>query len=112
MSTDGIDALLRKREELIAQIQGLQSAVFHIDQALALIGYGKNRVARRFANGELIALIGEAERAGHQTPTRVAQFIMAAKGMDTSDKVLTKRIVFSVKDCRKRMGGRVATTTE
>jgi hypothetical protein len=27
-------------------------------------------------------LIGEAERAGNQTPTWVAQFVMAAKGMD------------------------------
>jgi hypothetical protein len=106
MSTDGIDALLRKREDLLAQVQGLQSAVFHIDQALALIGYGKKRVARRFANGELMALIGEAERAGNQTPTRVAQFIMAAKGMDGADKVLMKRIVFSVKDCRKRMNAK------
>jgi len=25
MSTDGIDALLRKREELLAQVQGLKS---------------------------------------------------------------------------------------
>lgn len=108
MSTDGIDALLRKREELLAQVQGLQSAIFHIDQALALIGYGKARVARRFANGELIALVGEAERAGNQTPTRVAQFIMAAKGMDQSDEKLRKRIIFSVKDVRKRLAARGA----
>jgi hypothetical protein len=108
MSTDGIDALLRKREELLAQVQGLQSAIFHIDQALSLIGYGKNRVARRCANGELMALIGEAERAGNQAPKRVAQFIMAAKGMDQSDNALVKRIVFSVKDCRKRMAARGA----
>jgi hypothetical protein len=106
MSTDGIDALLRKREELLAQVQGLQSAIFHIDQALALIGYGKGRVARRFANGELIKLIGEAERAGNQTPTRIAQYIMAAKGMDQDDKKLVARIIFSVKDCRKRMNAR------
>jgi hypothetical protein len=30
MSTDGIDALLREREELLAQVQGLQSAILHI----------------------------------------------------------------------------------
>jgi len=106
MSTDGIDALLRKREELMAQIQGLQSAVFHIDQALALIGYGKGAKARRFANGELMALVCEAERAGHQTATRIAQYIMAAKGMDASDKALSRRMVFAVKDCRKRMAAR------
>jgi hypothetical protein len=106
MSTDGIDALLRKREELTAQVQGLQSSIFHIDQALALIGYGKKTTARRFANGELIALIGEAERAGHTTPTRIAQFIMAAKAMDQNDRKLAARILFSVKDCRKRLNAR------
>ena len=68
MSTDGIDALLRKREELLAQVQGIQSAIFHMDQALNLIGYSKTVKARCFANGELMALIGEAERAGDQTP--------------------------------------------
>ena len=71
MSADGIDALLRKREELLAQIQGMQSAIFHIDQALSLIGYSKTTVARRFANGELMRLIGEAERACNQPPTRI-----------------------------------------
>ncbi len=106
MSTDGIDALLRKREELLAQIQGMQSAIFHIDQALSLIGYSKTTVARRFANGELIRLIGEAERAGNQTPTRIMQYIMASKGMDQSDKKLCARILFSVKDCRKRLNAK------
>ena len=108
MSTDGIDALLRKREELLAQVQGLQSAIFHIDQALALIGHGKGRLSRRFANGELIKLIGEAERAGNQTPKPIAQFVMAAKDMDQADKKLVARIIFSVKDCRKRMNARGA----
>jgi hypothetical protein len=106
MSTDGIDALLRKREELLAKIQGLQSAVFHIDQALNLIGYSTKVVARRFANGELMRLIGEAERAGNQTPTRIMQYVMATKGMDATDKKLCARILFSVKDCRKRMNAR------
>ena len=106
MSTDGIDALLRKREELLAQVQGLQSAIFHIDQALALIGYSTKVVARRFANGELIRLNGEAERAGNQAPTRIIQYILAAKGMNQSDKNLCARILFGAKDCRKRMNAR------
>lgn len=87
----------------MAQIQGLQSAVFHIDQALELIGHGQRKIHRRFANGELMKLIGEAERAGHQTPTRIAQFVMAAKGMDETNRKLVAKIRFSVKDCRKRM---------
>lgn len=90
----------------MAQIEGLQSAVFHIDQALELIGYGQRRIARRFANGELMKLIGEAERVGHQTPARIAQFVMAAKGMDQTDRKLVSKIRFSVKDCRKRMSAK------
>ena len=71
-------------------------------ETLALIDYGKARVARSFANGELIALVGEAERAGNQTPIRIAQYIMAAKSMDSADEKLRKRIIFSVRDGRKR----------
>lgn len=53
-------------------------------------------------------MVGEAERAGNQTPTRIAQFIMAAKGMDQTDEKLRKRIIFNVKDARKRMAARRA----
>lgn len=80
----------------------MESAIFHIDQA-SLIGSSKTTVARRFANGELNRLIGEGERAGNQTPTRIMQYVMAAKGMDQSNAKLCARIPFSVKDCRKRM---------
>lgn len=110
MSTDGIDALLCEREELLAQIQGLQSAMLHIDQALNLIGYRAKVVARRFANGELVRLISEAGRAGNQTPTRIMQYIIAAKGMDQSEKKLCARIPFSVKGCRKRINARSASS--
>lgn len=36
MSAELIYALLRKREELLAQVQDQQSAIFHLDQGLAL----------------------------------------------------------------------------
>jgi len=55
-----------------------------------------------------MALIGEAERAGSQTPTRIMQYVLAAKGMDASDKKLCARMLFSVKDCRMRMNAREA----
>jgi|JI10StandDraft_1071094.scaffolds.fasta_scaffold20588_9 hypothetical protein len=92
----------RKREELLAQVQGMP-AIFHIDHALNLIAYSDTVKAQRFADAELLALIGEAERAGNQTPTRIMQYVMAAKGMDASDKKLCARILFRVKDCRNRM---------
>ena len=50
----------------------------------------------------------EAERAGNTTPVRIAQYIMAAKGMDAADEKLRKRIIFSVKDVRKRLAARGA----
>ncbi len=106
MSTDGIDALLRKREELLAQVQGVQSAIYRIDQALALIGYCTKIVARRFANGELMRLNGDAERAGNHTPVSIAQYIMASKGMDVADLKLRARVIYGVKECRKRMNAR------
>lgn len=85
---------------------GMQSAIFHIEQALSLIGYSKTTVARRFANGELMRLFGEAERAGNQTPTRIVEYIMASKRMHATDAKLKARILSSVKDCVKRMNAR------
>lgn len=93
----------RKREELLAQVQGIQAAIVHIDHALNLIAYSITVKAQRFADAELLALIGEAERAGNQTPTRIMQYVMAAKGMDAEEKKLTARILFNMKDCRNRM---------
>lgn len=107
-----VSVLLRKRGELLAQVQGIQSAIYHVDQTLALIGYhGEGQIMgreRRFANGELIALVGEAERAGHRSPPAIAQYVMGAKGMDLTDKKLAARILWSVKDCRKRLAARGA----
>lgn len=105
MNEDVFESLLRKRSELEAQVQGLQSAIYHIEQTLELLGYDpvKPRVSgRRFANGELVALIGEAERAGHSIPTTITAYVMAAKGMNPNDEALHKRVMWSVKDCRKR----------
>jgi hypothetical protein len=87
-----------------------QSAISHIDQTLALIGYVDGTPVfgrtRRFANGELIALIGEAERSGHKTVNAIVQYVMGAKSLDPTDEKLRRKIVFSVKDCRKRMAAR------
>jgi hypothetical protein len=39
MSETVFESLLKKRTELEAQIQDLQSAIYHIDQTLELLGY-------------------------------------------------------------------------
>ena len=105
-----VDALLRKRGELLASVQGIQSAIYHIDQTPALIGYtggeGRAPKGRRFANGELTAIVGEAERAGAATVQGVVQYVMSAKGYDLTDEKLKRNIAFSVRDVRKRMSAR------
>ncbi|MBI1361296.1 MAG: hypothetical protein GC155_13545 [Alphaproteobacteria bacterium] len=57
---------------------------------------------RRFANGELIALVGEAVRAGNHTPTAIVRYTTAASGLDPNDRKLAARLMFSMKDCLKR----------
>jgi hypothetical protein len=103
-----VNVLLRKRAEMSAQIQGVQSAIFQIDQTLALIGYtdGRLRADRRFANGELIALIGEGDRPGHTSTGALVQYVMPAKGLDAADARLKAKIVHLVKECRNRMNAR------
>jgi hypothetical protein len=102
MST--IDDLLAKRAELASQVQGLQSAIFHIDATLSLLGHtARPKVSRRFAPGELLALVGEAERAGCDTPTKITTYILAAKGFGSE---LRGKVMFSVKDARKRLNAR------
>jgi hypothetical protein len=103
-----IDVLLSKRAELATQLQEAQVAIFHIDATLVLLGHkmAKPRGPNRFAPGELVKLVGVAERAGCTTNRTVAEHIMRAKDMDTEDRPLAAKITMSVKDCRKRLGGR------
>lgn len=107
-NASAVEALLRKREELLISARGIQSAIYHIEQSLALIGYANGEMLprrRRFANGELIALIGEAERGGHTTVSAVARYIVSAKGWDPTDDDLTRKIRYSVKECRSGWRG-------
>lgn len=110
MSEDLITGLLAKRAELASRVQALQSSIFHLDETLALMGHLRLQaprvVQRRFANGELIACVGEAERAGHKTAMAIAIHIMQAKGWDVNDATLRTRLLYSVKECRKRTSPR------
>jgi hypothetical protein len=104
-----IAALLVKRAALAIQIQEAQSAIFHLDATLRLLGHdphARKAYGRLFANGELIALIGEAERAGHKTPVPILDYLMKAKGLDATDKRLRHKLLYRVKDCRRRMNAR------
>lgn len=102
-------ALAAKRAALAIEVQALQSAIYHLDAALALMGHTgkplatKPRAANRFANGELMALVGDAQRAGCVTSREIRDHVMKAKGFDMTDRVLAAKIMMSVKDCRKRL---------
>ena len=105
MSDDIIQGLLAKRAAIASQLQVPQSGLYHLDATLALLGHapGAKKAARLFAIGELIALVGEAERAGNKTPVPILDYITRIKGLNPSDAVLRKRLLTSVEDCRKRM---------
>jgi len=100
-----------KRAALAIQIQEAQSAIFHLDATLRLLGHdphARKAYGRLFANGELISLIGEAERAWRTTPVPILDYIAKAKALDLTDKRLKQRLLHSVKDCRKRLTARGA----
>lgn len=104
-----VQTLLEKRSELVAQVAKMQAAIFHIDETLAVFGHhvgGPRRQPRVFAHGELIALIGDAERSGAATNAAVVERVMRAKGYHPADPMLRKRVAWSVKDCRKRLNAK------
>ena len=107
MSEEAIHALTEKRTALMLQIRELQSQVFHIDGAIqALGGRPAKRQNRFFGPGELIRLIGEAERSGLSTPRDVARYIMKAKELNETDKAVVRHVRWSVTECRRRMNAR------
>jgi hypothetical protein len=86
-----------------------QAALYHLDATLKLLGHNPDKprtFKRLFAAGELMALIGEAERAGHTTPTPMLNYILKAKGLDATDKKVRQKLLYRVKDCRKRMNAK------
>ena len=104
-----IAALLVKRTALPTQIQEAQAALYHLDATLKLLGHNPDKprtFKRLFASGELIALIGEAERAGHTTPVPMLNYIMKAKALDATDKKVRQKLLYRVKDCRRRLAAR------
>ena len=54
------------KRALSEQARELQNDIFHIEATLNVLGYipGARKNKRIFRNGELIALVGEAERRG------------------------------------------------
>ncbi len=87
MSTEIVSTLLEKRSERVAQVAKLQSAIFHMDETLRSSPSRRRAEApaRVFAHGELVALVGDAERSGAKTNMAVVEHVMRAKGHDPND---------------------------
>lgn len=103
-----VSGLIKKRSEIAGEIQSMQADLKAIDRALLVFGFEdiESIAPRRqrprpplFKSGELISLIGEAERAGLDNNPDIADWIIQKKGWGAS---LYKRVWSSVKDCRKR----------
>lgn len=110
MSEEALRALTEKRAALMTQIRELQSHVFHIDGAITALGGRTAGAARRqsrlFAPGELMRLVGEAERAGETDPRHIAISIMRSRQMDLTDRALVNRMRWKVTNCRKRLNAK------
>jgi hypothetical protein len=103
--------LKRKRDQIERAIAGYEASLAqakadlaHINAALAIMEGNTGRggrdcyvnIERLFGYGEIAALSAAALAAGDLTTPQITLRIMAAKGMDTGDKVLAKRLCLTV----------------
>jgi hypothetical protein len=102
-----INGLKQKRAELAGQFEQVRKDLAAIDGALIAFGYhdvksipAKNPRRRPplFKPGQLMALVGEAERAGCADNASIAAWIIRERDMDPE---LYQRVRNGVKDCRK-----------
>ena len=112
MTDHVISGLVKKRAELAGDLEVLRQKLQHIDATLEILGYqNPNAIVPRFRrhkppmfrSGELMALVGEAERLGHCDNVTITRWIMEQRGLDEG---MYKRARESVKDCRKRLNRR------
>jgi len=111
MTEHVISGLVKKRSELAGELDRLRADLRAIDRALIVFGHddpksikaaNKRRNPTLFKSGEVIALVGQAEREGLDNNPDIADWILRKKGWSAS---LYKRVWNSVKDCRKRFKG-------
>jgi hypothetical protein len=104
-----ISGLVAKRAEVAGELEKLRQQLVHIDGTLRLLGYEDPKSIRPhfkrknkplFGPGELMALVGQAERAGCDDAVSVTRWVMLARNLDEG---LYQRVRASVKDCRKRL---------
>lgn len=105
------EALVKRRAHLAGKIDTLTEELCHVDGMLKALGVGQPHKIRTrrlhrgpplFARGELIALVGAAERAGHKSPSSIALYIMVRQHFNVEDDRLYQRVRESVRACRKK----------
>lgn len=112
MTDHVISGLVKLRAELSGELQVLRQKLQHIDATLEILGYAEpGRIVPRFQRqsppmfkaGELMALVGEAERTGHKDNVSITRWIMEQRNFDDG---VYKRLRESVRDCKKRLNRR------
>lgn len=103
-----VTRLQRKRDEIARSIDDYEARLAqakadlaHMDAAIAIFASDDGKtvrpyvdIHRLFKRGELAAISREALKAGPRNTRELAQAVMAAKGLDTGDKVLAKGVAY------------------
>ncbi len=103
------ETLRRKRDEIARSIDDYEARLAqakadlaHMDAAIAIFATSDAAspvkpyvdIHRLFKRGEMAAICREALRDGPRNTRELAQALMAAKGLDTGDKVLAKAVAY------------------
>ncbi len=103
------ETLRRKRDEIARSIDDYQARLAqaradlaHIDAAIAIFETGDGTkpmrpyvdIYRLFKRGEMAAICRDALQHGPRNTRELALAVMAAKGLETGDKVLAKAVAY------------------
>ena len=91
--------IARSIDDYEARLAQAKADLAHIDAAIAIIASDDTEtvrpyvdIHRLFKRGELAAISKAALKDGPRNTRELAQAVMAAKGLDTGDKVLAKAV--------------------
>ena len=94
--------IARSIDDYEARLAQAKADLAHMDAAIAIFATGDGQkpvrpyvdIHRLFKRGELAAISREALRDGPRNSRELAQAVMAAKGLDTGDRVLAKAVSY------------------
>jgi|SRR5579863_9219927 len=95
------DEIARSIDDYEARLAQAKADLAHMDAAIAIFASDDGQtvrpyvdIHRLFKRGELAAISREALKGGPRNTRELAQAVMAAKGLDTGDKVLAKGVAY------------------